>query len=236
MILPEHSANKLLSEASIPVIPLIVIDSHEEARMQAHRLGLPVALKFSSAKFPHKSEIGGVYVNLANDEDIEAAFSKLHNLRSRLDGEGVIIMEPMAPTGAELFIGYQLHAQFGPVMSIGLGGIFLELTEDVAFRLLPAKECDFREMLAELHSWPKLRAGFRNLPPADEGNVLDLMRRVTDFVLSRPDIRELDLNPVVMRSDGPCIVDAMIVVDEGCELNRNSKDPPQRRRGRGENP
>jgi len=217
MILPEHAANRLLSGAGIPVIPLLVIDSSEGATREARSLGQPVALKFSSANFPHKSEIGGVYVNLADDGDIESAFSKLDSLRSRLDGEGKIIMEPMAPMGAELFIGYQLHAQFGPVMSIGLGGIFLELTEDVAFRLLPAKECDFREMLGELHSWPKLRAGFRNLPPADEGNVLDLMRRVADFALSRPDIRELDLNPVVMSSEGPCIVDAMIVVDEGCD-------------------
>lgn len=217
MILPEHSANKLLADACIPVIPLIVIDSPEEGISEAHRLGQPVALKFSSAKFPHKSEIGGVYVNLSDAGDIEKAFNKLDGLRSRLDGEGKLILEPMAPVGAELFIGYQLHAQFGPVMSIGLGGIFLELTEDVAFRLLPAKECDFREMLGELHSWPKLRAGFRNLPPADERNILVLMQLVADFILSRPDIRELDLNPVVVSSDGPCIVDAMIVVDETCE-------------------
>jgi succinyl-CoA synthetase beta subunit len=213
MVLPEHAANKLLSDAGIPVIALIVIGSVEDAKKEARNFGQPVALKFSSAKFPHKSEIGGVYVNLADDEGIESAFTKLDGLRMQLDSEARIIMEPMAPSGAELFLGYQFHAQFGPVMSIGLGGIFLELTEDVAFRLLPAKECDFREMLSELRSWPKLRAGFRSLPPADEGNVLNLMRRVADFAVSRPDIRELDLNPVVLRADGPCVVDAMIVLD-----------------------
>lgn len=212
MILPEHAANRLLAEAGIPVIPLIVVDSPEAAKKEARGFGRPVALKFSSAKFPHKSEISGVYVNLAEDGEIEAAFIKLDGLRRRLDAEAKIIIEPMARAGAELFIGYQLHAQFGSVLSIGLGGIFLELTEDVAFRLLPAKECDFREMLAEVRSWPKLRAGFRNLPPADETHVLDLMRRVADFALSHPDLRELDLNPVVAGSDGTCVIDAMILL------------------------
>jgi succinyl-CoA synthetase beta subunit len=215
MILPEHVANKLLSDACIPVIPLIVVDSPEMAKNDAGKWGQAVALKLSSSKFPHKSEIGGVYVNLANDGDIERAFLKLDHLRKQLDDGAKIIMEPMAPAGAELFIGYLRHVQFGPVMSIGLGGIFLELTEDVAFRLLPAKEADFREMLAELRSWPKLKAGFRNLPPADERQMVSLMQHVADFVLSRPDVKELDLNPVVVQPDGARVVDAMIVLDQG---------------------
>lgn len=212
MILPEHEANELLRDAGIPMIPLVAADSPQGALDAARGLGRPVALKLSSVRFPHKSEIGGVHLGLVNDEDIETAFIKLNGLRCRLDATAKIVVEPMAPAGAEMFIGCQVHAQFGPIISIGLGGVFLELTEDVAWRLLPARQCDFREMIGELRSWPKLRAGFRNLPPADEDRFLDVMRRVADFALSRADLRELDLNPVIVTADGACVVDAMILL------------------------
>ena len=93
-------------------------------------------------------------------ERLRDAFERLRELKETLDKEAKIIMEPMIPEGAELFIGYQRHPQFGPVISLGLGGVFLELTKDVTFRLLPARQVDFSEMFLELRSWPKLKKGF----------------------------------------------------------------------------
>ncbi len=111
-------------------------------------------------------------------------------------------MEPMAPAGAELYVGFQHHPLFGPVISVGLGGMLLELTGDVAFRLLPAGKADFLEMLGELNAWPKLKKGFRHFPAVSEDNLLEIISKVADLALSREDIKELDLNPVVARPTG----------------------------------
>ncbi|MHC1726894.1 MAG: acetate--CoA ligase family protein [Syntrophobacteraceae bacterium] len=214
MVLPEYEANKLLSDNGIPVIRIVPVDSVENAIKIAGEFGCPVALKFSSARYPHKSELGGVCLNLSGEKDLRGAFEQLQGLRERLDPRARIIMEPMIPDGAELFVGYQFHAQFGPVISVGLGGVFLELTKDVAFRLLPARGADFAEMLSELRSWPKLKKGFRNLQPVEENHILSLMQRVSEFALSRPDVTELDLNPVIARSDGAWAVDSRVQVKQ----------------------
>jgi acyl-CoA synthetase (NDP forming) len=121
----------------------------------------------------------------------------------------------MAPEGAELFIGVQRHPQFGLVMSLGLGGVWLELFHDVAFRLLPAREVDFREMLSELKTWPKFSKGFRHLPPVDGERIVELMQQVAQFVLSRPQLKEMDLNPVIAGASGVSVVDAAIVTIDG---------------------
>jgi acyl-CoA synthetase (NDP forming) len=213
MILPEHEANRMLADAGMPMIAMREVKSAEDARMRAGDLGCPVALKLSSVLYSHKTEVGGVLLNLASEEDVGKAFEKLEKLRDSLDSRASIIMEPMAPTGTEFFIGFQLHPQFGPVMGLGLGGVWLELIQDVTFRLLPARMADFREMCAELKSWSKLQRGYRNLPPLDEGILTNLMEKTAEVALSHPEIVELDLNPVVVRSDGAIIVDARVLID-----------------------
>lgn len=213
MVLAEFEANKLLSDAGIPVSRIATVDSIEDAVMIAREFECPVALKFSSEKYPHKSEIGGVILNLSEEKDLCDAFERLRELKETLDKEAKIIMEPMIPEGAELFIGYQRHPQFGPVISLGLGGVFLELTKDVTFRLLPARQVDFSEMFLELRSWPKLKKGFRNLQPVKENHILSLMQKVSEFVASRPEVSEMDLNPVIARSDGAWAVDARVEIE-----------------------
>ena len=214
MILPEHEANRLLSGAGIPMIPLRAVHSAEEARKEAASLGYPVVLKLSSSIHTHKTEIGGVVLNISNDHQLQEAFAKLQALRQQIDRQAIIILEPMAGTGAEFFVGFQSHRQFGPVLSFGLGGISLELFKDVAFRLLPARAADFREMLSELKSWPKMHSGFRNLPPVDEERVIRLLEQVAEFVLDHPEIQELDLNPVLMGSEDTTVLDATVILED----------------------
>jgi succinyl-CoA synthetase beta subunit len=213
MILPEHEANALLSGAGIPMIPARTVHSAEEARREAASLGYPVVLKLSSSVHTHKTEIGGVLLNLTGAQQLEDAFGRLRALREQLDPQAIIILEPMAGAGAEFFVGFQCHPQFGPVLSFGLGGISLELFKDVAFRLLPAHAADFREMLSELKSWPKMHRGFRNLPPVDEERVIRLLEQVAAFVLDHPEVRELDLNPVLIGAKDTTVLDATIVLD-----------------------
>jgi succinyl-CoA synthetase beta subunit len=213
MILPEHEANRLLTGAGVPMIPARAVNSADEAKKEAADLGYPVVLKLSSSIHTHKTEIGGVLLNIADDRQLEDAFGKLEALREQLDRQATLILEPMAGSGAEFFIGFQRHRQFGPLLSFGLGGISLELFKDVAFRLLPARAADFREMLSELQSWPKMRGGFRNLPPVAEERVIHLLQQVADFVLAHPEIGELDLNPVIMGTRGATVADATIIFE-----------------------
>ncbi len=212
MILPEYEANKMLALAGIPMIPVEEAASSKELQRQAERLGFPVALKLSSAKHTHKTEIGGVLVNIATGIELQEAFSKLTALRERLDPEAKIIIEPMASSGAEFFIGYQDHPLFGPIISLGLGGVSLELFKDVAFRLLPARTADFKEMLKEIESWPAIRKGFRNLPPIEEERVIELLGQVAELTGSCKGLKELDLNPVIFLKERIVIADATVIL------------------------
>jgi acetate---CoA ligase (ADP-forming) subunit beta len=212
MILPEHEAKELLKSANIPVIPTKKIESLEHAEAEINSdMGYPVVLKLSTGRYSHKTEIGGVFLNIQDKPALTKAFKQLARLREELDRQASIIVEPMAPAGAELFIGAQRHQSFGPVISFGVGGVWLELFKDVTFRLLPAKRSDLQEMLSELKTWPKLRAGFRNLPPANPEHVIDLLGHLADFFLQREDFLEIDLNPIMAYPDHSLVVDARIV-------------------------
>lgn len=211
MILPEHEAKELLEKAHVPVIPTRIIDSWEDIEAEIEKIGYPVVLKLSSGRFSHKTEIGGVHLNIQDEPQLTRAHAELVKLRNELDDAGAIIIESMAPAGAEFFIGIQRREGFGPVMSFGLGGVWLELFKDVTFRLLPAKRSDFHEMLTELKTWPKLRDGFRSLAPVGAESVLDVMERVSQFVMNREEIQEMDLNPILAYADRTVVVDARIV-------------------------
>lgn len=211
MILAEHEAKELLDKARIAVVPTRLVDSLEEAENESQKIGYPVVMKLSSGRFSHKTDIGGVFLNIQDKQELEKSYAKLTKLRDKLDKQAGVIVEPMAPAGAEFFIGIQRHESFGPVMSMGLGGVWLELLKDVTFRLLPATRSDYREMLTELKAWPKLKTGFRNLPPVDLENMLQLMERIGDFILQREDILEMDLNPIMAYADRALVVDARMV-------------------------
>ncbi len=211
MILPEHEAKELLEKAQVPIVPTRIIDSLQDAADAAEQMGYPLVLKLSSSRYSHKTEVGGVFLNLEDRSAVARAYDELIRLRQKLHGEAAIIVEPMAPPGAEFYIGVQRHDGFGLVISLGLGGVFLELFKDVSFRLLPARRSDFCEMLNELKTWPKLRKGFRNLPPVGDDHLIDLMDKVAGLSLAREDIVEMDMNPVMAYADRALVVDARIV-------------------------
>lgn len=211
MILPAFEANQVLRKAEIPVVHAVPVETRDDAIREAAALGYPLVLKISSERFPHKTEIGGVVLDLKTADEVLAAFERLDTLRKTLDPDALIVLERMAPSGVELFVGIQRHAEFGAVMSVGFGGIWLELFEDVSFRLLPATRGDFREMLGELKCWPKLKKGFRHLSPVDEASLIAFLQRIGQLTLERVDLLEMDLNPVVLLPEGPIVLDARIV-------------------------
>ncbi len=214
MIIPEHEAKILLSDWGIDVVPTERVDSIMNLKANADYFGFPVVLKLSSSRHSHKTEIGGVVLGLDSYEELEKAYVKLDNLKRDIDPSASIIIEPMIEPGVEFFLGIQRHENFGLVLSFGLGGIFLELVRDISFRLLPASWLDLAEMVEELRSWPKLKEGFRNLPPVDMDELLTFLDKIGDFATKQKGLEEMDLNPVSYVDGKFVVVDARIVKKE----------------------
>lgn len=205
----------MLAAAGVAVTPTELARTAVAAAALAERLGCPAALKIVSPDIVHKSDAGGVRLGLASPAAVAAAFDEvMRAVRARQPTahlEGVSV-QPMAPPGGvEVIVGVSVDAQFGHVIMCGLGGVLVEVLRDVAFRLIPLQPRDAREMLTELHGLPLLR-GMRGRPGVSLRAVEELLLRVSQLIAQRPDIRELDLNPVLAYPDRVLTVDARALV------------------------
>lgn len=211
--LREPEAFALLASYALTPIEHRWVRSADEAAAAAVALGLPVALKIVSPDILHKSEVGGVRLDLRTEADARAAYAQVMGAvgraapSARLEGA---LVAPMARPGTEVIVGMVLDAQFGPAMMFGLGGIFVEVYKDVAFRLIPLDERDAREMIAEIKGAPILR-GLRGQPPRDVEALVACILKVDRLIREHPEITELDLNPIVVYQQGYRILDAKIV-------------------------
>jgi len=213
-LLTEVEAKQALAEAGIPVVETLLATSREEAMAVAERLGFPVVLKIVSPDIAHKSDVGGVKLNLPDQEAVGRAWDEIMasvraaEPNARIEGVSV---QRMAKPGIEVIVGMTTDEQFGPVMMFGLGGIMVEVLKDVSFRLVPLEEKDAAEMIDEIRARPILD-GVRGQPGADIGALRKLLLDVSRFVESHPEVRELDLNPVFAYPNGAVAVDARLVV------------------------
>lgn len=182
----------------------------DEAVEAAARIGGRVALKVQSASALHKSDVGGVILDVAGDDAVRSAFD--HVCAAVPDPDGVLIQE-MVPGGHEVLIGVTEDPNFGPLIGFGLGGVYVELLKDVSFRLHPLTDVDAAEMIADTKGSAILR-GYRNNPPGDVEALADAILRVSDLVGEVPEIVEMDLNPVKVLEPGSGVraVDARIRV------------------------
>jgi len=216
-VLNEIQTKALLSEVGIPVTWTELARTAPEAARTAERIGFPVALKIVSPDIVHKSDVGGVRLGLASPQEVVAAFEDIMQSARRaqpaacLDG---VAVQRMAPAGGvEVIVGVSVDAQFGHVIMCGLGGVLVEVLQDVSFRLIPLQRRDARQMLSELRG-RRLLEGVRGHPAADVQALEDLFLRVSGLIEQRPDIRELDLNPVLAYPDGVLAVDARALIEE----------------------
>ena len=215
-LLNEVEAKELLREAGVPATAATLAKTRDEAQNQATAMGYPVVLKVVSPDIAHKSDVGGVKLNLADSEAVGVAFdeimtnSKAAEPNARINGVSV---QEMAKQGTEVIVGMTTDPQFGPVMMFGLGGIMVEVLKDVSFRLVPLEAKDADQMMAEIKGRPILD-GVRGQPPADLKALRETILKVSAFVEKHPEVRELDLNPVFAYPDGALAVDARIVLSE----------------------
>ena len=213
-LLNEVEAKALLKDAGVPVANTTLATSREEAQSQADAAGYPVVLKVVSPDIAHKSDVGGVKLNLKDRDAVGAAYdeivanSKKAVANARITG---VAVQHMAPQGTEVIVGMTTDPQFGPVMMFGLGGIMVEVLKDVSFRLVPLEDKDADQMINEIKGRPVL-AGVRGQPPADVAALKQAILKVSQFVEAHPEVQELDLNPVFAYPDGALAVDARIVV------------------------
>ena len=215
-LLTEVEAKQMLAAAGIPVAVAHLATSADEAVARAGEVGYPVVMKVVSTEIAHKSDVGGVAVGLADAEAVRAEYAAmLDRVTTAAPGasvEGVAVQE-MARAGTEVIVGATTDPQFGLVMMFGLGGVFVEVLKDVAFRLVPLDERDARQLVRDIKGLPILQ-GVRGQPPADLAALERLILQVSAFLTEHPDIAELDLNPVFAYEDGVIAVDARIVLSE----------------------
>jgi acetyl-CoA synthetase (ADP-forming) len=213
--MPEPEALRLLSGYRLPVIAHHLATTPEEAARAARDLGCPVALKVVAPDLVHKSDVGGVLLNVPSPDEAAAGFAailgRLTAHASRPTMEGVLVAKMAAP-GIEVIVGMVRDPQFGPAVMAGLGGIFVELYRDVVFRLPPLTQAEAHAMLAELKAAPLL-TGYRGRPPCDLDALATCVCTVAHIAAERRQIQEIDLNPIIAHERGCLIVDAKIRVD-----------------------
>ncbi|RZV06369.1 acetyltransferase [Natrinema hispanicum] len=212
--LSEFESKQALLEADLPITPFELATSSGDARDAAASVDGPVAMKIVSPDIVHKSEAGGVALEVSTEaasdtyDDLLAA-ARDYDPGAQIDG---VLVSPMADAGVELIVGVVDDDQFGPVVMCGLGGVFVEVLEDVAFRALPLTETDARWLLEDIDA-QELLDGARGNQPVDRDAVVDLLVAVSEFVEANPSVSELDLNPVFATDDGVEVVDAAITLE-----------------------
>lgn len=211
----EPEAKSVCMEYGIPVTKFKVAKSEAEAIKFSEEIGYPVVLKIVSPDIVHKSDVGGVIVNLKDAQDVRGAYRQIlekvkkHRADAKIEG---ILVEEMAPASTEVIVGAVKDPQFGPAIMFGIGGIFVEILKDVTFRLAPIDEEEAREMIAEVKAYPLLK-GYRNLPPADINAIVDVLLKASKLVTEHQEIKELDLNPIMVYEKGAKTVDARIILE-----------------------
>jgi len=215
--LGESQSKEVLEKYGIPVTRQALAATPEEAVARARDIGYPVALKIDSPDIPHKTEAGGLKLNLENDDQVSSSFEeiirnvKLYLPEARINGVSV---QEMLPQGVEVIIGVTRDPVFGPTIMFGLGGIFVEVLKDVSFRIAPLSPGDARDMVDEIKGAALLK-GVRGKPSVDIDAIADVILRVSDLVTDYRDrIEELDINPLIVYPKGVKAADAMLVIRE----------------------
>lgn len=210
--LVEPEAYALLEAYGVSVPRHRVVNSAEQAEVASADLGYPVVAKIVSPDVLHKTELGGVLLNLNDAAAVRAAYRQIveRSRQARAALRGVLISR-MAPPGIEVIAGLTQDAQFGPVVMFGLGGIFVEVYRDVSFRLVPLTEPDAAAMIREIKASPVLQ-GVRGGRPADLKALADLLLTVSRIAVENPEIAEVDLNPIIVYEEGLSVVDARVLL------------------------
>jgi acyl-CoA synthetase (NDP forming) len=206
----EERARELLAAAGVPVVPGHVARSADEAVAAADVVGRPVAIKICSAEITHKSDVGGVALGLSTDAEIRAAWERVTAVGP---ADSAVLVTAMRTGGVEVLAGVTVDPAFGPVLAVGLGGVFVEVLRDVSLRVLPAGADEVARMLGELRGLPLL-TGARGAVPADLGALAKVISDVGELAGSVAGLQALEVNPLWVRGDQIEALDVLIVTHD----------------------
>jgi acetyltransferase len=212
----DAEARDILNAYGFPIPDSVLAETAEQAVQAANDMGYPVVLKIASPDILHKTDVGGVKVGLDNPTDVRDAFDLITYRATRYLPEARIwgcLVQKMVPKGLEILIGMKRDPQFGPLLTFGLGGVYVEILKDVVFRLAPISKQDAEQMLTEIHA-RALLDGVRGEPPVDKASLVDALLRISQLVVDFPEIAELDINPfIVFESErGGIAIDMRLVL------------------------
>ncbi|MFX0079789.1 MAG: acetate--CoA ligase family protein [Candidatus Hermodarchaeota archaeon] len=212
----ENESKTIMQTYKIPVTKFTVAETEDAAVKAAEKIGYPVVLKILSPDVIHKSDVGGVLININTPDEVRKGYQSIinnvqkHKTNARIKG---IFVEEFAPKGIEVIIGALKDPQFGPALMFGLGGIFVEVLKDVSFRVAPITKFDAKEMIQEIKGYPIL-TGIRGQKASDVTALENILLQVSKLVMAYPVINQLDLNPVFSYPKGAKCVDARIILEE----------------------
>ncbi|MHB1419199.1 MAG: acetate--CoA ligase family protein [Bacillota bacterium] len=202
--LTEYQSKKIIAAYGIPVTREELALSSEEAVRLAGNIGYPVVLKIESPDILHKTDAGGVKLNLDSDEKVREAYGDImasaRKYNPAADIRGVLVQE-MLSGGTEVIVGMATDEAFGPTVLFGLGGIFVEALEDISIKVAPLVRSDAQDMLTEIKGH-KVLGGLRGAPPLDKKAIVDTIMKISQLVMDCPQLAELDINPLLVFADG----------------------------------
>ena len=206
------SPDDLLAHYEISTAPIKLAHDENEAVTLANELGYPIVLKIASPDILHKSDIGGVILNIKNEESLLRAYTQVME-RAKSTKPNALIegvhLQQQIPDGQEVIVGMVRDPQFGPLMMFGSGGVEVEGLRDVAFALAPLNQAEAQKMIRKTWAGRKLK-GFRNIPPADEESAIDVLVKLSYLALDNENIEEIEINPLRVLTSGAVAVDVRI--------------------------
>lgn len=212
--LTEYESKNILAAYNFPVTKEKLARDEEEAVNFAEEIGYPVVLKIVSPDITHKTDVGGVKVNVKSPDEVKTAYNELMGIKDKIkdaDIHGVLIQE-MAPKGNEVILGMTQDPQFGPVLMFGLGGVFVEVLKDVSFRIPPLTRFDAEDMIREIKAYPILE-GVRGGVSSDLDALVDCILKLSDLSVDLSDyIKEMDINPLFATEKGAVAVDSLVIL------------------------
>lgn len=211
-ILTIDESFEVLKEYKIPVADYAVVKGKSDAVEAAKQLGYPVVLKAISKKVSHKTDVGAIFLSLYSEKAVQDAFDEISKnvkkAKAKLDS---VLVQKMIVGGQEIMIGGKKDPQFGQTIAFGLGGIFVEVLEDVAFRIVPITKKDAEKMMKEIKGY-KILSGFRG-KKYDTSAIVDALMKISKMLDENQNIAELDLNPIIALPKGMIAVDARIILE-----------------------
>jgi acyl-CoA synthetase (NDP forming) len=209
--LSEYESKQVLAAYQIPISRELLVNDAKDLLNATREIGYPLVMKGCSAEISHKTEKGLIKVDIRNEDEAKEAFKEI--MANMGGNDNSVLVQEMVKGQRELVIGLTRDAQFGPCVMFGLGGIFTEILKDISFRVAPLQKRDALEMMGDIKGY-KIMEAVRGMEAADLDAFADILVKVGQIGLENEEVKEIDINPVIISGNRPVAVDALVVLEQ----------------------